>query len=153
LFAFLNDTHEGSMLVYTPEELMKRAEILRRTAETEDQLRHTHPDWWKQMSQWEASVVHDQPEWTVMRPEVDDISTGGSRYLPRPDGSFLAQGFAPVSHRVKFITKTDVQNITAFRLEVMTDPDLPCAGPGRAVNGLAVLTEFEAEAAPADDPK
>jgi hypothetical protein len=153
MFAFLNDTHEGSAVVYTPGELMKRAEILRRTSEIEDQLRHSHPDWRKQMAQWEASIAHNQPEWTVMRPEVDDISTGGSRYLPQPDGSFLAQGFAPAFHRVKFIAKTDVPNITALRLEVMTDLDLPCGGPGRAVNGLAVLTEFEAEAAPADDTK
>jgi hypothetical protein len=153
MFAFLNDTHEGSAAVYTPDELMKRAEILRRTGEIEDRLRHTHPDWQKQMAQWEAGIPHNQPQWTVMRPEVDDISTGGSRYLPQPDGSFLAQGFAPVFHRVKFIAKTDVTNITAFRLELMTDPDLPCSGPGRAVNGLAVLTEFEAEAAPVDDPK
>jgi len=152
MFAFLNDTHEGSVVVYTPGELMKRADILRRTAEAEDRLRHEHPDWQKQMEHWEASVAHDQPQWTVLRPEVDDISTGGSKYLPQPDGSFLAQGFAPASHRVKFIAKTDVQNITAFRLEVLADPDLPCGGPGRAINGLAVLTEFEAEAAPADDP-
>lgn len=152
LFAFLNDSHEGSVVVYTPDELMRRAEILRRTAEIEGQLRHAHPDWQSQMAKWEASVAHDQPEWTVMRPEVDDISTSGSKYLPQPDGSFLAQGFAPAFHRPKFITKTDVQNITAFRLEVMTDADLPCGGPGRAVNGGAVLTEFEAEGAPADEP-
>ncbi|MEP6539681.1 MAG: DUF1549 and DUF1553 domain-containing protein, partial [Bryobacteraceae bacterium] len=153
MFAFLNDTHEGSAAVYTPDQLMKRAEILRRTSEIEDRLRHTYPEWQKQMAQWEATVANDQPVWTVIRPEVDDISTGGSRYLPQPDGSFLAQGFAPVFHRVKFIAKTDVPNITAFRLEEMTDADLPCSGPGRAVNGLAVLTEFEAEAAPVDDPK
>jgi hypothetical protein len=153
MFAFLNDTHEGSVVVYTPQELSKRAEILRRTGEIENQLRHAVPDWQKQMAQWEAGVANNQPAWTVIRPEVDDISTGGSKYLPQPDGSFLAQGFAPVFHRVKFIAKTDVQNITALRLEVMTDPNLPCGGPGRAINGLAVLTEFEAEGAPADDPK
>ncbi len=153
IFAFLNDTHEGSAVVYTPDELMKRAEILRRTGEIEDQLRHTHSDWRRQMDQWESTVTHNQPAWTVMRPEVDDISNGGSKYLPQPDGSFLVQGYAPVFHRVKLTTKVDVPDISAFRLELMTDPDLPCNGPGRAVNGLGALTEFDAEAAPADDPK
>jgi hypothetical protein len=152
MFAFLNNTNEGSAVVYTPDQLMKRADILRKTSEIEDRLRHTHSDWQKRMDQWEATATHDQPEWTVMRPDVDDISTGGSRYLPQPDGSFLAQGFAPSSHRVKFTQKTDTQNITAFRLEVLADSNLPCGGPGRSLNGTGVLTEFEADAAPADDP-
>ena len=72
---------------------MKRAAIIRRTGEIEDRLRHTHPDWQKQMAQWEAGIAHNQPQWTVMRPEVDDISTGGSRYLPQPDGSFSCPRF------------------------------------------------------------
>lgn len=152
MFAFLNDTHEANIIVYTPDQLMKRGEILRKTAELEEQLRHAHSNWQKQMAEWEAKLSGQQIGWTVMRPEVDDISTGGSRYLSQPDGSFLVQGYAPVAHRVKLIAKTDLQNITAFRVEALTDPNLPCGGPGRAVNGLAVLTEFEAEAAPVDDP-
>jgi hypothetical protein len=152
MFAFLNNTNEGSAVVYTPDQLMKRADILRQTGEIEDRLRHTHSDWQKRMDEWELKTAHDQPEWTVMRPEVDDISTGGSRYLPQPDGSFLALGFAPSTHRVKFTMKTDVRNITAFRLEAIADSSLPCGGPGRAMNGGGVLTEFEADVSPADDP-
>ena len=34
-------------------------------------------------------------------PTVDDISTGGQKYLPMKDGSLLAQGYAPTKHRVK----------------------------------------------------
>ncbi len=152
MMAFLNNTDEASAVVYKPDELMKRSEILRRTSEIEDQLRQAHPDWQKQMAAWEASVAHNQPEWTVLRPEVDDISTGGSRYLPQPDGSFLALGYAPSFHKVKFTAKVDAADIRAFRLEVLTDPNLPNSGPGRSINGTGVLTEFEADAAPADDP-
>ena len=36
----------------------------------------------ERMAAWEEKVKADQPEWTVVRPEVDDISTGGQRYLP-----------------------------------------------------------------------
>jgi hypothetical protein len=39
-----------------------------------------------------TQVRGDQPEWTVLRPAVDDISTGGQKYLPGQDGSFLAPG-------------------------------------------------------------
>src|SRR5207249_5108838 len=34
---------------------------------------------------------------------------------------FLAQGYAPTKHRVKLTVKTDVQNITAFRLELRSE--------------------------------
>src|SRR5207244_6945486 len=77
---------------------------------------------------------------------------GGQKYLPLADGSFLAQGYAPTKHRVKLVAKTDVQNITAFRLELLTDPNLPLGGPGRSIKGTCALTEFEVEAAPADGP-
>jgi mono/diheme cytochrome c family protein len=152
MMAFLNQTSEASAVVYKPDQLMKRAEILRNTSEIEDKLRRDHPDWQKRMAAWETSVVHDQPDWTVMRPEVDDISTGGSRYLPQSDGSFLALGYAPPFHKVKFTEKVTVSNITAFRLEVLADPNLPCSGPGRSINGTGVLSEFEADAAPVNDP-
>ena len=33
--------------------------------------------------------------------------------------------------------KTDVQNITAFRLELLNDPNLPLGGPGRSIKGTA----------------
>ena len=63
-----------------------------------------------------------QPQWTVLRPDVDDISTGGERYLPQPDGSLLAQGYAPTKHRVKLSAKSDVRDIALFQLELLTDP-------------------------------
>jgi hypothetical protein len=68
------------------------------------------------------------------------------------DGSMLAGGYAPTKHTVKFTVKTDVQNIRAFRLELLKDPNLPRGGPGRSTIGTGVLTEFKVEAAPASDP-
>ncbi|HKE02484.1 MAG TPA: DUF1549 and DUF1553 domain-containing protein [Blastocatellia bacterium] len=153
MFAFLNNSHESNIAVYTPAEQMKRAEIFRRVREIEAELQHKNPDWQKRMSEWEERVKNDQPEWKVVQPEVDEISTDGQRYLPMEDGSFLAAGYAPVKHRVKMRLKTEVQNITAFRLELLNDPNLPLNGPGRSIKGSCALTEFEVEAAPANDPK
>jgi hypothetical protein len=48
--------------------------------------------------------------------------------------------------------KTDVQNVTAFRLELLNDPNLPLGGPGRSIYGTGALTEFKVSAAPADGP-
>jgi mono/diheme cytochrome c family protein len=150
IFAFLNDTHEANPMVYTPEQQKKRAEVYRRTQELEAALQHSHRDWMQRMTAWEDRVRNNQPPWTVLHLEVEDISTGGEREIPMKDGSMLAQGYAPTGHKVKFTAKTDMENITAMRLELMTDPNLPAGGPGRSTKGTGALSEFQVEAAPED---
>jgi hypothetical protein len=152
MMAFLNNADDANIAVYTPSEEMKRTEVLRRTREIEGTLQHRNKNWQTRMAAWEQSVAANQPEWTVVRPEVDDISTGGEKYYKLPDGSLLAQGFAPTQHTVKLTVKTDVQNIRAFRLELLKDANLPRGGPGRSHNGTGILTDFKVEAAPADAP-
>jgi len=153
MFAFLNNAHESNIAAYTPEEERKRAEIFRQIREIEEDLKHRTPDWPDRMARWEQTAKGNQPEWTVVHPEVEDISTGGQRYLPMGDGSFLAQGYAPTKHRAQFDTKTNLTGIRAFRLDLLTDPNLPMGGPGRSIKGTAALTEFEVEIAPASEPK
>ena len=150
MLAFLNNAHETNIAVYTPQEQMKRAEILGKTREIEVGLKHRTPDWPQRMKAWIASFP--KTDWTTIRPEVDTITDGGQRYQLLADGSFLAQGYAPTKHRVKLTTKTEMRGITAIRLELMLDPNLPRSGPGRSIYGTAALTEFEAEAAPVNDP-
>lgn len=152
LFAFLNNSYEGAVAIYTPDEQRKRAEILRATSEIETELQHRTPDWQSKLNAWEESVRNDQPQWKVIEPTVDDISTDGSKYNPLPDGSFLVGGYAPVKHRVKLTVKTDVRNLTGIRLELLNDANLPLNGPGRSTKGTGALTEFEVEAAPVGDP-
>ncbi len=150
MFAFLNNDHEANIPVYTAEQQRQRSEVFRQIDEVEQSLRHRFPDWPQRMATWEANVRHMQPEWHVIEPTVDEDSTGGQKYLLQDDGSFLAQGYAPTKHTVIMTTTTDLQDITGFRLELLTDPNLPCRGPGRAVQGTAALTEFMVQAGPAD---
>jgi hypothetical protein len=152
MFAFLNNAHEANIAVYTPDEQMRRAEIFRDIHAIENELRHRHPDWRQRMHAWEDSVKDNQPNWIVVQPEVDDESTGGQKYLSQPDGSFLALGYAPTKHTVRMKVKTNVQNITAFQLELLNDPNLPLGGPGRSIYGTGALTEFKVQAPPADNP-
>ena len=152
MFAFLNNAHEANVAVYTPQEQQTRSELFRRISEIEADLQHRHPDWQVLMAQWEMTAAGDQPQWTVIEPVVDEISTGGQKYLPLGDGSLLAQGYAPTKHRVKITAKVEPPSITAFRLELLTHPDLPLGGPGRSILGTGAVTEFEVEAAPADAP-
>ena len=149
LFAFLNNDHEGSVPVYAPADLMKLEEQRRKIGEIEEGLRHTTPEWDARMAEWEAAAKAAEPTWTVVQPIVEDISTGGERYLPQDDGSFLALGYAPTKHEVKLTTTVDARKITAFRLELLTDPNLPLGGPGRSFKGTSALTEFAVEIPPA----
>jgi mono/diheme cytochrome c family protein len=152
LFAFLNNDHEGQPIVYTPEEQMKVANLMRQMRDLEEGLRHTVPDWQDRMAKWEESVRSNQPEWVILRPTVEDISTGGQRYLPQDDGSFIARGYAPTKHTVKLFATNDLEGITAFRLELLTDPNLPAGGPGRSFKGTCALTEFKVEAMDPQNP-
>jgi mono/diheme cytochrome c family protein len=153
LFAFLNNSDEGSIIVYTPEEQMKRANILSGTREIEAKLQEIKPDWLVAMNEWEDRVKNDQPEWQVIQPEVEDITTGGQKYLPLKDGSFLAQGYAPTKHRVKLRWKTPVQDVKALRIEMLNDPNLPMLGPGRSPQGTFGLTDVYVEIVNAKDEK
>ena len=152
LFAFLNNDHEGQPIVYTAEEQMKVANLVRQMRDLEEGLRHTTPDWEDQMAKWEKTVKTNQPDWVILRPTVEDISTGGQRYLPQDDGSFIARGYAPTKHTVKLFATNDLRNITAFQLELLTDPNLPAGGPGRSFKGTCALTEFKVEAMDAQNP-
>jgi hypothetical protein len=102
------------------------------------------------MAAWEASVVGNQPTWEVVRPEIEEISAGGQKYQLLEDGSLLACGYAPTKHRAQFTIQTKLEGITAFRLELLNDPNLPLGGPGRSVQGTCALSEFEVDAAPVD---
>lgn len=84
LFAYLNNDHEANMPVYAPAEHRQRADILRRIKEIETGLQHQSPDWQERMAAWEDDVRNDQPEWVVVEPRVDEISSGGevSELLP-----------------------------------------------------------------------
>lgn len=147
MLAFLNSTHEANIAVYTPAEQMKRADIFRQIREIEGTLQHRNAGWEDRMRDWEARVSANQPQWSVITPDVDDESTGGQKYIPQKDGSFLTAGYAPTKHTVKLKVKTDVKNITAFRLELLNDPNLPLNGPGRSIHGTCALTEFEVDVA------
>ncbi len=150
LFAFLNNDNESQRVVYSTADQMRVANLAREMRDIEEGLRHRTPSWEQRMAKWEADVTKDQPTWTVLRPTVEDITTGGQRFLPQPDGSFLAQGYAVGKSGPHFWLTNDLQNITAFRFELLTDPNLPANGPGRSLKGIGALTEFTVDASPLD---
>ena len=145
IFAILNNDHEASMAVYTMDQQRRRAGVLGQIREIETRLQLENADWMTRLAGWEANVRDDQVEWASVMPFLEDLTTGGQKYLPQPDGSLLAQSYAPTRHVANFRVQTELETITAFRLELLNDPNLPLSGPGRSVQGTAALTEFDVQ--------
>jgi len=144
MFAFLNNDNEPWRTVYTAPQQMKIAQIHTRIGELEEKLRHENANWLEQTKAWATGLRGKQPKWTTLR--FEDDPSGGEKALRQPDGSILAQGYAPTKSDVNFTVKlTDPITISAFRIELMNDPNLPAYGPGRSQKGTAALTEFIAK--------
>jgi len=144
LFAYLNNDHETRPAVYSLEQQKIVAGIRKEIAGIEKNLQQRAPDWQKQMAAWEDSVKSNQPEWIVITnlvPEGDK----SQRYLEQQDGSLLAAGYAPTKFTQHFRVTNDLNGVTAFQLELLTDPNLPFEGPGRSFNGTCALSEFTVE--------
>jgi hypothetical protein len=152
MFAALNNAHEANIAVYSAADRAKRDGVLAAVRKIEAELKAKHPTWKSEIAAWEKSVPPPKSDWELLRFDVDDISTGGQRYLQMPDGSLLCQGYAPTKHTVVLTAKTKLESIAAVRLDLMNDPNLPLGGPGRSLVGSGALTEFEVEAAPMNDP-
>jgi hypothetical protein len=151
IFAFLNNSHEGNIAAYTAPELKQRAEIFRRIGEIESELKHQSPDWSERLARWETATTAGLPEWSVIQSAEDDLS-GGQKLYRLKDGSYLCAGYAPTKHDVVVTAITQLQNITAIRLEQLNDPNLPLGGPGRSIKGTAALTEFKVRVKPVGKP-
>lgn len=150
MFSFLNNDHESSLVAYTPSEQQKRSDLLRQMRDLEEGLRHSTPGWEERIAQWEDSVKNDQPDWKVV--ECRNAGDNGERYYYYEDGSIRAASYAPTKWTAPFRGTNDLPSIGAFRLEQLTDPNLPCNGPGRSIKGMSALSEFKVEAVDASNP-
>ncbi|MBL9161772.1 MAG: PSD1 domain-containing protein [Planctomycetaceae bacterium] len=151
LFAFLNNCDEAQMSAYTDEELALWSATRALIDRLEEELKAAAPKWRQRMAEWEKTVTDRSGQWTTVRPELD--ASGGQKHYLLADGSVLAAGYAPTKHSTDFtVTMAADAKITAVRLELMNDPNLPHGGPGRSLDGLFGLTEMEVSAATAEKP-
>src|SRR5262245_23905416 len=149
LFAYLINDHEAERVVYTAAEQMKIGRIRSEIRDIEGDLTAKNPDWRKRVAKWEADLPK-QPEWKTCA--VENASDNSQRYIPQKDGSILAQGYAPTKFSTLMRGPSPVQTITAFRLELLNDANLPCNGPGRSFMGTCALTEFVVDVESAKEP-
>jgi mono/diheme cytochrome c family protein len=106
------------------------------------------PEYARLVTEWEQQRVPDET-WHVLPPEVF-VSNGGAELKRQPDQSILVSGPAPEQESILVTVQPELKTITAFRLDLLTDPSLPHQGPGRAHNGNLHLNEVEVRLFPPD---
>ncbi len=101
---------------------------------------------------WEGELrgmLDAAPGWRVL--EVAEFtSTGDEDHELLPDGSVLLSGRVPDTTTYRVRVESELTDVTALRLEVLTHPSLPGTGPGRGdvERPNFILSEFVVEAEP-----
>ncbi|MCC6231190.1 MAG: DUF1553 domain-containing protein, partial [Verrucomicrobiales bacterium] len=144
MFAFLNNDHESSRVVYTPDQLQRISALRREMAAIEEDVKHRTPDWEERLGAWERRVTSEPAEWQVVPSE--NAGDNGERFYYHADGSIRAASYAPTQWTARFRGTNRLGTLGAFRLEQLTDPNLPCHGPGRSIRGMSALSEFKVTA-------
>lgn len=153
MMSFLNNEHEACITVLSPDERKQRDSILQQVRAIEDRIKSAYPDWRERVAAWDSqSKATPQPGWESIALEFDDTTAGGQKCIAQGDNSYLAQGYAPTQFQPKMYGKTSLSRITAVRLELLPDPNLPRGGPGRSIYGACALSEFEMRIAPEGTP-
>ena len=100
-----------------------------------------------EVAEWEKEVGYEAIDWRVLEP-ISFQSEGGATLTKQADHSVLAGGTRPETDTYTITAQTELTNITAVRLEVLADENLPLKGPGRQDNGNFCLTRFLVSASP-----
>ena len=120
-------------------EELRRAKLA--LAEYEGKLNDAQADWEKSLG---------TASWQVL--DLKEMkSKAGAAFQTLPDKSVLVSGRL-AKDAYTFYAENPLANVTAFRLEVLTDKSLPKSGPGRAKNGNFVLNRFIVQGKPKSDP-
>jgi hypothetical protein len=134
-FALLNNADEPMLEVPTEAELSAHRKIEREVAELDERRAEEFP------------LNPDALAWTLLDP-VEFTSSSGGKLVKQPDRSLLAKWAGPQRDTYTVRVDTDLRHIVAFKLETLTDSELPSAGPGLADNGNFVLSEFSVTTGP-----
>ena len=153
VLAFLNSTTDADnddeapyIEAPTPLEAEAAAKLRDAIARVEKVLDTPTPELAVAQEVWERRM-RSAPQWTPLRPT--SVAATGASHTVLDDASILAAGERPETTVTTVECDADLDGVTAFRLEALTDPSLPHEGPGRADDGNFVLSTFSVEASSA----
>ncbi|HWB06441.1 MAG TPA: PSD1 and planctomycete cytochrome C domain-containing protein [Verrucomicrobiales bacterium] len=130
--------------VMTGDAAKKHGELTKRVEELERDLAAPHPELASVQAAWEKQVlegVSKAGEWTAVK-FVKLEAPKETTLEQQENASILAK--SSKEGQGTYVLTTDALSgvIAGFRLEALPHDSLPAKGPGRAVNGNFVLTEF-----------
>ena len=160
MYAFFNNTMEennpktkirphSASITLPPADYLSshRSDIEGEIVELKAALKRSTPELEAAQTAWEAKTSREMISWSDLDP-VSYFSLGGAELTHQEDGSLLASGPNPGRETYVVVTDTQVEGITAIRLETLTDPSFPHGGSSRSSDGEFILTEFEVVAEP-----
>jgi mono/diheme cytochrome c family protein len=142
-----------SMTLNDEEDKAERLGLRRALKEISRQIEGRMTEVRRDSGEWESELrqlAENAPQAHVLK--LDHFATAeGAGHRTLDDSSVLLTDDPPDTDVYTFTAKTDLQAITAFKLEALTDDTLPGSGPGRsdARRPNFVLNEFSVELAPA----
>jgi uncharacterized protein DUF1553/uncharacterized protein DUF1549/cytochrome c len=149
-FAFLNNDDEPFIEIPTPEQQKQRDQLLAKVRELEDKAMRDATNLTERMAEWEKGAADAEGDWTV--PDPKEWLNFATKFEKQPDLSLLGGGDVKPGGTMKVWIDTQLTNITGFRLEILTHPNLPYGGPGQVAKGNFLLKEFSVEAYPMTEP-
>ncbi|MBO0719614.1 MAG: DUF1549 domain-containing protein [Blastocatellia bacterium] len=139
---------EPQLNLPTPEQEAKRKVIEDELQQLEAKLKERTPELDAEQAKWEKELIDEKEKWTILD-TLELTSTGGATLKKLDDGSVLVSGAKAEKDTYIVRARTELNGITALRLEAIPDESLPKGGPGRDPYGNFFMTGFEVQAAPA----
>ncbi|MCI0637621.1 MAG: PSD1 and planctomycete cytochrome C domain-containing protein [Gemmataceae bacterium] len=134
LLAFLNNADEPDYEIPNADIAKRRAGIETRIADLEAKIADKFPGGVeaqnKSLAEWDENESAKAVTWRVLRPAAMKTNMAFLQMLD--DGSILASGDQTKSDTYELTFKDKLRGVTALRLEVLPDENLPARGPGRA---------------------
>ncbi len=156
LFAFFNNGDEVETEVPLSGEPLAQWQKERRDAEDklatlEPKLEKVRGELAAKLPAWEAELRAAAAKAKPLAFEPVELlgvqSSAATEFKLLSDGSYLAGGKNPDVDKITIMAKSNLSEITGFRVEALADNSLPGRGPGRTEQGNFVLSEFRAFAA------
>ena len=138
---------EPDLELPTAEQEEKRKRLKTELAGLEKLLGTSTPQLNEAQAKWEAEMIAEPKRWVMIDPQ-DYRSTGGTTLTKLADRSLLAAGEMPEFDDYVIrgtVEPRGLDQITALRIEALTDQSLPRGGPGRDLYGNFILTTVEAK--------
>ncbi|WP_459558037.1 PSD1 and planctomycete cytochrome C domain-containing protein [Lacunimicrobium album] len=142
MFAFLNNVYEADVVYHSPAQREQIKAIQAQVHQLEQQAKAQRPDWSEKLFAWVEQQRTQLPSWH--RVQLERRSYDGQKFRFLDDKSVISESYAPTFSDDEFYG--DLPAGTSFqwvRLELLTHPQLPSSGPGRALNGTNSLSELD----------